>query len=104
MKRKIFGALSAGLLAFSLTACGGGDDVQAFCEADPDIDASDPDAVLEAMRDLADDAPSEIRGDVDTLIEQMEVLQEGNIEDVDQDALQTAAENLSAWERENCDN
>ncbi|WP_265520338.1 hypothetical protein [Oerskovia flava] len=75
---KTAGALAAGALALSLSACGG-DSIEAFCNtgsefetAFDDLNPEDPDAVAAAFGDLADemeavDAPSEISGDWDVL-------------------------------------
>ena len=99
MKRVMTGVLAAALLAPALTACGGDSD---FCEAAPnDIDTSDPAAMQKALEDIADEAPDEVRDDVDVIIEQLKLVEEDPAS-IDVDAVDTAVENLTTWEEENC--
>lgn len=99
MKRVMTGVLAAALMVPALAACGGNDD---FCEAAPeDIDTSDPAAMQEALEDIADQAPDEVRDDVDVIIEQLRLVEEDPAS-IDVDAVNTAVDNLATWEEENC--
>ncbi|MCK0114139.1 hypothetical protein MWU75_18530 [Ornithinimicrobium sp. F0845] len=99
MKRVMTGVVAAALMVPALTACGGSDD---FCEAAPqDIDTSDPAAMQEALEGIADQAPDEVRDDVDVIIEQLRLVEEDPAS-IDVDAVNTAVENLTTWEEENC--
>lgn len=100
MKRILAGFATAGLLTVGLTACGGDN---ALCDADIDeASASDPAAALDTLREYRDDAPSEIQGDFDTLIEALEATESGDLEGLDPAALNESVENITTWEQENC--
>lgn len=107
MKRTLAALASAGLLTVGLTACGGGGEAEAFCERGEELgsslDTSDPEAAMGLLEDLRDEAPSEIQGDMDTLVEAMDALQAGDLEGLDQEAVTEASENLEAYVTENCD-
>jgi predicted small lipoprotein YifL len=96
MKRAVGAVLSAVLLVPSLAACGG----NALCEV-PDVDTSDAAAVREALDGLVDDAPEEVRDDLEVMVEQLE-LAESDPASIDVEAMTTASENLTRWEAENC--
>lgn len=99
MKRKLTGLLAAALMVPTLAACGGNDD---FCDAAPtDIDTNDPAAMQEALEDIADQAPDEVRDDIDVIIEQLRLVEEDPA-NIDVDAVNTAVNNLTEWEEENC--
>lgn len=99
MKRVMAGVLAAALLVPALTACGGDSD---FCDAAPqDIDTTDPAAMQEALEEIADEAPDEVSDDVDTIIEQLKLVEEDPAS-IDVDAVNTAVDNLAKWEEENC--
>ncbi|WP_109473548.1 hypothetical protein [Ornithinimicrobium cavernae] len=99
MKRVMSGVLAAALLVPALTACGGGN---SFCDAAPeDVDTNDPAAMQAALEEVADEAPDEIRDDVDVIIEQLRLVEEDPTS-IDVDALNTAVAELTAWEEENC--
>ncbi|GAA1145403.1 hypothetical protein [Ornithinicoccus hortensis] len=103
-KRALVGVASAALLFPTLAACGGNDD---FCEVGEDIDSSmfdpnDPAAAKDTMQDLADQAPDEIKGDFEVMVEQLELM-ESDPASIDTAALSEAAENITTWGEENCE-
>lgn len=98
-KRALVGVASAALLFPSLAACGGGND---FCEQAPDVDASDPGAVGDALEGLVDDAPEEIKDDLQVMVDEFNKFEEDPTT-VDAEALTEASNNLVAWTNENCD-
>ena len=84
MKRLTAALVVSGALTMGLAACGGGDDTQAFCDQAAEVKAAgaalqglqgnDIEAAQQAISDandkvqaVADSAPSEISGDVDTV-------------------------------------
>ncbi len=105
MKRVLTGAVAAALLVPALTACGGSDDAKEFCEKEvaADLDMNDPAAAKKALQDVTDDAPEEIKDDMQMIVDAMDALESGNIEDVDTDGLTEASENLQTWYEENCE-
>lgn len=99
MKRLMTGVVAAAMLVPALTACGGDSD---FCSAAPeDVDVSDPASMKTALEDIVDDAPDDVRGDVEVLIEQLGAFEEDPTS-VDTDAMTEAADNLAQWEEDNC--
>lgn len=99
MKRLMTGLVAAALLVPSLTACGGDSD---FCDAAPqDIDTNDPAAMQKALEDIADEAPSEIKDDIDVVVEQLKMVEEDPA-NIDVEAVSTAVDNITTWEEENC--
>lgn len=102
MKRLMTGVVAAAMLVPALTACGG-DDTKEFCDQiqDTDIDATNPDEVAGAMQDMRDSAPSEIQGDLDTVLDALEQL-ESDPTAVDMEELETATDKLTQWEEDNC--
>lgn len=99
MKRVMTGVVAAALLVPALTACGGSND---FCNAAPeDIDTNDPAAMQAAFEEIRDDAPDEIRDDVDVIIEQLGLIEEDPAS-IDITAMTDAADALVEWEEENC--
>src|SRR5699024_5123111 len=102
MKRLMTGVVAAAMLVPALTACGG-DGTQEFFDQiqGTDIDATNPDAVAGAMEDMRDSAPSEIQGDLDTVLDARDQL-ESDPTAVDMEELQSATDNLTTWEEENC--
>ena len=98
MKRIMTGVVAAALMVPSLTACGG----NSFCDAAPeDIDTNDPAAMKKAIEDIADEAPDEIRDDIDVIIKQLDLV-ESDPASIDVDALTKATDELTKWEEENC--
>jgi hypothetical protein len=121
-----FAALAASaVLATSLAACGGDDnggDVGAFCDkaAELDqfdlsqIDPTDDDgtsALTARFDELASLAPSDIRGDFDTMTEVLTVLGDVDVsdpgsvealEDLDQAEFQAAADRLGEYVASEC--
>lgn len=106
MKRILGGVAAAGLLTVSLSACGGGD-AEAFCEQGEQItggiDQTDPENILSTFEDLSAEAPSELEGDFDVITEQLQLVQDGNIEEADTDGLDEAGQNIQTWVEENCE-
>lgn len=98
MKRALSGVLAAALMVPALTACGG----NSFCDAAPeDIDMNDPAAVKQALEDVVDEAPDEIKDDVEVVIEQLGLV-ESDPASIDVDAVTEATDAITAWEEENC--
>ncbi|USQ78454.1 hypothetical protein [Ornithinimicrobium faecis] len=105
MKRLMTGVVAAAMLVPALTACGG-DDAQEFCEAGEELDSaafdvSDPDAAKDLLQDLADQAPDDIKGDFDTMVEQLE-LASSDPASIDTTAVTEASANIEEWTTENC--
>lgn len=105
MKRLMTGVVAAAMLVPALTACGG-DDAKDFCEAGGELDAaafdvSNPDAAKDMLQDLADQAPDDIKGDFDTMVEQLE-LASSDPASIDTTAVTEAATNIQEWTTENC--
>lgn len=101
MKRIMTGVVAAALMIPSLTACGGGD---SFCDAAPsDLDVNDPAALKTAFEDIVDEAPDEVKDDVEVIIEQLGAIEEDPT-NLDVDAMTKATDELVKWEEENCSN
>lgn len=98
--------MAASIMALtSLTACGGS--TEDFCNAGEDIESFEPgsDDVKDAMDEAVDNAPDEIRDDVETLrdaSEQIDPDDPSSMEDVDMNALNKANKNVSDYVAENC--
>lgn len=99
MARSLMAGISALLLAPALVACGG--DGDPFCVAMDGLDLTDPEAVLSTIDGLLDQAPAEIRDDLVVLSDGLQAAQDPTAS-VDQEAIETAADNLTRWEAENC--
>lgn len=101
MQRIATAALAAMLIVPALAGCGSANDTS-FCDAAPDdIDVTDPVAMQQALEEIADEAPGEIRDDVDVIIAQLTLMEE-DPEAIDVDALGRAVAEISAWEEKNC--
>ena len=91
------------LLALVAVACSG-DDTQAFCDkqaALEDLDPSDAEAADE-ISSLVDEAPEEIRDDVQIVADALEAVNAGEQpENVDE--IQPAAQRVQEWVDENCE-
>lgn len=102
MKRALAVSSAALVLASTLSACGG----NAFCDtADEtlgEVDTRDTAAALAAFEELRPEAPEEIQGDLDTAIEQLRLIEDGDVAQADAVAIVEAGENLTAWQDENC--
>ncbi|MDQ3913837.1 MAG: hypothetical protein M3323_00685 [Actinomycetota bacterium] len=103
------------LVIVALSAACGGDDegggsAQAFCDNQEEMDAidtADPEAMAEAIDELAADAPDEISDDVqliaDTLQDLDEVDTPEEAEALNSSELQEASERIEEWVDENCE-
>lgn len=105
MKRLMTGVVAAAMLVPALTACGG-DEASDFCDAAADLDTaafdmSDPEGATGILQDLADEAPDDIKGDFDTLIEQLD-LATSDPASIDATAAQESSTNITSWMSENC--
>ncbi|WP_114906029.1 hypothetical protein [Ornithinimicrobium murale] len=103
MKRLMTGVVAAAMLVPALTACGGSD--SDFCdqEVGADIGINNPAAAKEALQDAVDDAPDEIKDDLQLVVDSLDDLEAGNLEDVDTDGLTEASNNIQSWYEENCE-
>ena len=92
------------LVALAFTACSGGGDAQAFCDAQAELEDLDPadESAGDAFAELVDEAPEEIRGDVEQGADAL-----GSPPNEDEgEAMQelvTAAQNIQDWVEENCE-
>lgn len=92
------------LLALVAVACGG-DDAQAFCDrqaALEDLDPSDTEAADE-ISNLVEDAPDEIRDDIETVADALEQVNSGEQPDTPPAEIQAAAQRVQDWVDENCE-
>ncbi|MDX1659430.1 MAG: hypothetical protein R3343_11470 [Nitriliruptorales bacterium] len=78
-----------------------------FCAAALDvlqaINDEDMAAALEAGENLVAEAPDEIAGEAQTVLDGLEEAQDGNREVLASEEFQTAAEELERYTRDNCD-
>lgn len=95
MKKYAAFAASVAISAAALVGCGGEDD---FCGEAEDIvgGSSAPDA--DALQDLVDSAPDEIKGDFEVLAEAS-----SDPASADAGAIEEASSNIAAWGEDNCD-
>lgn len=94
-------ALSLALVA---VACGG-DDAQAFCDrqaALEDVEPTDAEAADEIAA-LVEDAPEEIRDDIQTVAVALETVNAGEQPDTPPAEIQAAAQRVQDWVDENCE-
>lgn len=92
------------LMVLTLTACSGGGDAQAFCDGQAaleDLDPTDENAG-QAFADLVDEAPEEIRGDVERVAEALSSPPNEDEGEAMKD-LVTSAQNIQDWVEENCE-
>lgn len=103
MKRVMTGVVAAALLVPSLAACGGGDDSD-FCEYGSDLDIASADSaeVKEELQKAADAAPDEIKDDIQLVVDSLDAMESGDMENLDQDGLMEASTNITNWVSENC--
>jgi hypothetical protein len=106
MKKYAAFAASVAISGAMLVGCGGNDD---FCDAAPEGLESPDISDQGSMQDLADelnavagDAPDEIKGDVETVADAFQQIADGNTANLDQAAVQEAANNITEWDSENC--
>ena len=92
------------VLALGLVACGG-DDAQAFCDRQAELEGVDPTDVEAAdeLADLVDDAPEEIADDVQIVADALEQVNAGEQPDTPPAEIQAAAQNVQDWVDENCE-
>ena len=90
------------VVVVALTACGG-DDAQAFCDAQIDLEELDPQdaAGSEALDRAVETAPDEIADDVQEVSDALDNLD--NPDQIDAEAVQAASERISDWIDENCE-
>jgi hypothetical protein len=92
------------MLALVAVACSG-DDAQAFCDkqaALEDLDPSDTEAADE-LSGLVDDAPEEIRDDIQTVADALEQVNAGEQPDTPPAEIQAAAQRVQEWVDDNCE-
>ena len=105
-------ALFSVVALFALGACGGdgGGDVQAFCDKQEEIDSldiSDTESMKNAIEEVVDEAPEEIRDDVEVLADALAELDEIDTPEEAQEIMTTeiqeASERIEKWVDENCE-
>lgn len=110
--RKIVGLVAAMTLLGTAAACGddgGGEgDLEAFCRLGAETDDSDEFPTSAELDELRDVAPAEIRGDVDTLVDAFQEIEdpedfEAALEVLSTPEVAEASENIEAFVAENCD-
>jgi hypothetical protein len=97
MKKYAAFAASVAISAASLVGCGGGDDD--FCGTSEDLEGQQEMPSSQELQDIVDDAPDEIRDDVQTVFDALE-----DPASADQAEAEEAGENIDAWIDENCGN
>ncbi|HEX5096860.1 MAG TPA: hypothetical protein VFX21_12630 [Acidimicrobiia bacterium] len=105
-------AAGVGALTLMLTACGGGGggggSASAFCKdymSLASISSTDPDVydkVADKFEQLADEAPSDIKDELETMSEAANGTADGNLFAVDSDEAGAAADRADAWVTEHC--
>jgi hypothetical protein len=127
MKKLVGITASLVLSTVTLTGCGG----SSFCDAGADIDEDSADVgeVLDALEEAQAEAPSEIKDDVDLMVEAfkevdalatefgVDALDPASVSELEPDQIEeytaaasklgseeftTAADNITKWEEENC--
>lgn len=104
-RMKFAASLFVGFLIFS--ACSGGDDsIGAFCDGSENLQDVDPgsEESQQVLKEILDDAPEEIREELQTFSDVNDKIAEGGGELTEEDisALQTANEKITEFEDENC--
>jgi hypothetical protein len=91
-------------------AAGGGGDAQAFCDKQEELeglDASDPEAMAQAIDDLIADAPEEISDDIQLIADTLDDLQNASspedLQELDTDELEAASDRIEKWVEDNCE-
>lgn len=110
--------LIAGLGAISFTACGSGDgggSAEGFCDSllnieESDIDPDDDfDGAIDALEDVKSNAPSELKGELDTFIDVMnkanDAPEDADFSEFEDDfeKMTAAVEKIQAYANENCE-
>lgn len=97
MKKYAAFAASVAIGAAALVGCGGGD--EDFCGQSEDLEGQQEMPSSDELQDIVDDAPDEIRDDVQTVFDAIE-----DPATADQAAVTEAGDNIDAWISENCEN
>jgi hypothetical protein len=93
-------------LALALGACGddGGGSTEAFCSALEDVENID-EPTVEELEEVADTAPGEISDDMEVLLDFLRAIEEDGfegVEDIDEDELDEAGQNVADFADEEC--
>ena len=112
MKRSYLVVFALAALAVFLGACSGGSDgeLAAFCEThtDPELEGLDPsnpdeaDRLSDAMTQMYENAPDEIKEDARITREGFEAAKSGDVADLDVEEFQAAATRVEEYAEDNC--